>query len=305
MNKFQNILYVVENDGVCKNAIHDIATLVEDTGAHFSILVLLPVLPADMENMYAAFEKGMTERIHKKLQGYNLKRSPKIVFETTTPHFVTVIQHVLKNDYDLVVKMAEAPDNTQKKGFKSLDMSLLRKCPCPVWLHRDTGTNDAPRILTAIDPLSDAKEARDLNTRLLQIGQSLAQILGGTNTVMSCWNIEHEEFLRNSPFAGVTSEDLDALIQKEEQEHKNAVEQTIRDSGLDISNIVCKKGWPQDVIPSYTVQEKIDLIVMGTVARTGIPGFFIGNTAENIIQNLSCDMFAVKPVGFVSPIKAN
>lgn len=43
---------------------------------------------------------------------------------------------------------------------------------------------------------------------------------------------------------------------------------------------------------------------MGTVARTGIPGFIIGNTAENILQKIDCSLLALKPLGFVSPVKA-
>lgn len=45
-------------------------------------------------------------------------------------------------------------------------------------------------------------------------------------------------------------------------------------------------------------EEKIDVLVMGTVARTGSPGFIIGNTAESVVQQLS------KPNGFVSPVTA-
>lgn len=51
-------------------------------------------------------------------------------------------------------------------------------------------------------------------------------------------------------------------------------------------------------------EKKIDVLVMGTVARTGIPGFIIGNTAEIILQKIDCSLLALKPLGFVSPVKA-
>jgi len=41
---------------------------------------------------------------------------------------------------------------------------------------------------------------------------------------------------------------------------------------------------------------------MGTVARTGIQGFIMGNTAENILNQLDCSVLAVKPPGFVTPV---
>jgi len=42
---------------------------------------------------------------------------------------------------------------------------------------------------------------------------------------------------------------------------------------------------------------------MGTVCRTGVAGFFIGNTAEMVVQEIDCSVLAIKPDGFVTPVK--
>lgn len=42
---------------------------------------------------------------------------------------------------------------------------------------------------------------------------------------------------------------------------------------------------------------------METVARTGLSGVFIGNTAGNIINTLERPVLAVKPDGFISPLE--
>jgi len=47
---------------------------------------------------------------------------------------------------------------------------------------------------------------------------------------------------------------------------------------------------------------RIDLLVMGTVCRTGSPGLIIGNTAERVLDSVKCSVLTVKPAGFVSPI---
>ena len=49
-------------------------------------------------------------------------------------------------------------------------------------------------------------------------------------------------------------------------------------------------------------QYDIDLLVMGTVARSGIPGLVIGNTAERLLPQVPCSLLAVKPAGFESPV---
>jgi nucleotide-binding universal stress UspA family protein len=43
---------------------------------------------------------------------------------------------------------------------------------------------------------------------------------------------------------------------------------------------------------------------MGTVARTGIKGLLIGNTAERVLQRLRVSVLATKPAGFTSPVEA-
>ncbi|MDK1310071.1 universal stress protein [Pseudoalteromonas sp. R96] len=50
-------------------------------------------------------------------------------------------------------------------------------------------------------------------------------------------------------------------------------------------------------------KHQIDLIVMGTVGRVGIPGLIIGNTAESILEQTQCSILAIKPKGFQTPIK--
>jgi universal stress protein E len=56
------------------------------------------------------------------------------------------------------------------------------------------------------------------------------------------------------------------------------------------------------MIPVKAHELDVDLIIMGTVARTGIPGFFIGNTAESILNQIDCSVLTIKPPGFAGPV---
>ena len=44
---------------------------------------------------------------------------------------------------------------------------------------------------------------------------------------------------------------------------------------------------------------------MGTLGRSGIPGYLISDTAESILTQLDCSVLTVNPPGFVSPIAAS
>ena len=46
----------------------------------------------------------------------------------------------------------------------------------------------------------------------------------------------------------------------------------------------------------------IDLLCMGTIARSGLAGLFTGNTAENVLPWVTCSLIAIKPEGFAPPL---
>jgi len=63
-----------------------------------------------------------------------------------------------------------------------------------------------------------------------------------------------------------------------------------------------KEGLPEDVIPELAEQLDAELVVLGTVGRTGFSAALIGNTAEHVIDSVNCDLLAVKPDGYKSPL---
>jgi universal stress protein E len=69
----------------------------------------------------------------------------------------------------------------------------------------------------------------------------------------------------------------------------------VKDYNLDESNIKILEGIPEDIIPEFA--EKVDsrLIILGTVSRSGLKGMFMGNTAEQLLHNLQCDILTINP----------
>ncbi|MEJ1961651.1 MAG: universal stress protein [Gammaproteobacteria bacterium] len=59
---------------------------------------------------------------------------------------------------------------------------------------------------------------------------------------------------------------------------------------------------PVNAIPELARKIHADIVVMGAVSRTGLKRFFIGNTAERIVDDLTCDVLVVKPRGFESKL---
>jgi nucleotide-binding universal stress UspA family protein len=220
------------------------------------------------------------------------------------PPAVRMIRHALREVHDLVIKEAEPMEGGV--GFTSLDMTLLRKCPCPVWLARPISRpkNEA-RVAVAVSADNQETSEHDLALRLLTLGRSLADTCNGELAIVSCWDFAFERFLRGNTRVEIPAETLQSTMQNAQSAHQLELGRLLEASGIGGRYHVHRmKGQPEKMIPLFVRSRKIDILVMGTVARTGIFGYLMGNTAENIMHELECALLAVKPGGFVSPVKA-
>jgi nucleotide-binding universal stress UspA family protein len=60
-------------------------------------------------------------------------------------------------------------------------------------------------------------------------------------------------------------------------------------------------GDPMVVIPHLVRELDADILTVGTTSRKGIAGLLFGNTAEEILNRVSCSVVTLKPQGFNVP----
>jgi nucleotide-binding universal stress UspA family protein len=183
-------------------------------------------------------------------------------------------------------------------------MHLMRKCPCPVWVVKTSQPDWHERILAAVDPRPDDKERHALNVKIMDLATSLAGREGSVFTVVHAWRLPGESMLRSGR-AKLSNIELELLLEEVRKQHTNRLGQILTEYGMstDDEQVHLVKGEPAPSIRAVSNELDADLIVMGTLGRTGIPGFFIGNTAEEILQTTHASVLAIKPTGFVSPVE--
>jgi nucleotide-binding universal stress UspA family protein len=110
--------------------------------------------------------------------------------------------------------------------------------------------------------------------------------------------------LRSSGYVSMSPREVDLMVEVTRDEHSDGLDIVLGDHDLSTLDheVHLVKGDAGRVIPALVVAEGINLVVMGTVARTGVAGLVIGNTAERILDAVDCSVLAVKPEGFVSPV---
>ena len=63
--------------------------------------------------------------------------------------------------------------------------------------------------------------------------------------------------------------------------------------GIDEDHTHVREGFPEEVIPEVAKEIEAELVILGTVGRTGLSAALLGNTAEHVISKLSCNLLAL------------
>lgn len=323
MQRFNNILFVVTPDTHIKEAFNRAAKLADNNQANLTIVEVVDDLPRHIKLPVSSsdqkiFQEAVIAEHLQQLDSLADSSSTKSTIETKVligTSFMEIIKEVLRNKHDLVIKVAKTESQRFQRLFGSDDMHLLRKCPCPVLLINPDATETSHRILACVDvndnyPQRELDTRHQLNVETLELATSLALFESSELHIVHAWRAIAEGMMQSG---FIKSPDIDVVNyveevrQQEQQKMDTLMSEITRKLGNETMEylepqVELVKGWPREEIPDFANKIKADLVVMGTVARTGIPGLIMGNTAETILNQISCSVLAIKPPGFVSPV---
>jgi len=322
MKRFKNFLCVVEPGEACKPALARAVTLAENNQASLTVVDVTARIPAGIgmpeggpvsADLQAAIVSAPAQGLETLIEPYRKRIEIHSKVLIGTP-FLEIIREVLRNAHDLVIKNPENPDWLDRL-FGSDDMHLLRKCPCPVWLIKLQAPKSYRRILAAVDvddayPSAELESRRALNLQILEMAGSLALSDSATLHIVHAWEAIGESAMYGA-IESVPEEKIRAYVQQVRRQHEDSLNRLMRgvagDMGPEALDYLkpqthLVKGWARKEIPTLAKRIEADLVVMGTLARTGVPGFFMGNTAETILNQIDCSVLAIKPPGFVTPV---
>ena len=213
--------------------------------------------------------------------------------------FQAAILEVLKHQYDLVIKSTHQHSKFSAILFTPTDWNLLRKCPVPVLLVKHHQWPAGGNILCAIDCKSiQDEEHHQLNQQILSKAKVMAEMLTANIHLVNAYPSPPMNIMLELPeFDPINYEDsLKSFHQKTLNDYAQSYKIPEQQTHL-------KQGLPEDVICEVAEEIDAELVILGTVGRSGLSATLLGHTAEQVIDNLNCDLLALKPQGFISPIK--
>lgn len=213
--------------------------------------------------------------------------------------WVELTHEAVRGGYDLTIVGTRGMGAVGQFLFGSTAMKLLHNCPTPVWVVKPDDGQLAPKRLLVASDLSSASDAA------LRLAIQIGSLAGASVDLVHIFV---------SPFARLW--DTGLLEARHEEAHHSRALADVK-TRLDQQLARAAAGQALEYVKAEVIEgvghadvyllellknRQIDLLVMGTMARSGIPGVFIGNTAERLLAQAGCSMLAVKPADFKCPI---
>jgi len=308
MKRFKNISLIYECD---QSTLERAATLAKDNRAKLTILYPIKELPGgsqqvtvgsrpvDLRKLILGECKSRLDEVAASVRKMGVRPATQVLIGDPG---IEVVRDVLEHERDLVIMTAEGAGGAKSRLFGSTSKHLMRKCPVPLFVMKPSRRKHFHRILAAIDPQVTGDARDTLNVLILELAVSMSAREDADLHVVHAWTMFGEAMLRGR--GGMFAEDVDRLVREESEKRRRVVQSLLAKHSIARFQLHLPKGDAADAVPRLVSKLEIDLLVMGTVCRTGIPGFLIGNTAERILDEVDCSVLVVKPVGFVSPVAA-
>lgn len=313
MKRFNRILFVADGSAGDKAALTNTIRMAADIKARVSVIDVIdeateifPITEGTvnlfpLQRELVKVRKDELEKLVKAARPRHLKAVIPVQVKQGKD-FVEIIRTVRKDGFDLVVKASGKPHLTGML-FSTLDMNLVRKCPCPVLLVKPRKKIRHSRILASVDLRVKDKGQKNMDRTIMELASSLAAMEKGELHVLHAWNMALEKRLKHRPEVHAYYKSMGAMLKDMRDISKTHLNELAAEYALTTAETHLLKGDPATVIPRFVKNKRIDLVVMGTVGRSGIAGFFMGNTAEKVLNNINCSVLAIKPAGWKSPVK--
>ncbi len=303
--QFNNILVVLNPESEKQYALARAVRLVQEqksenrvkittfmTVYDFSYEMSTLLSSKERETMCKSIIKQHQQAVQPYLEKYadpNIEFNSIVLWHSNKAEAIT--NAVAEHNYDLVIKYTQEKESLSALIFTPQDWQLLRKCPAPIMVVRDGNWKHQRRILVAVNVSNNQEEYTSLNNELVSLGIDLADKLerGNIHLVTAYpptpinMAIDLPEF---------TTTEYGDSVRGQYLLNMKALRQQFC---IDEDHTHVREGFPEDVIPAVAKELEAELVVLGTVGRTGLSAAFLGNTAEHVISKLECNLLAIKP----------
>lgn len=198
-----------------------------------------------------------------------------------------IIKAVNSIQPDLVIKSTHHHTAIERGLITNTDWRLIRKCPTPLLLVKPNDWIADGSVVTAVDPMHVKAEQSQLDKTLLDGAGSIASTLGQKLRVFH----SYYPFVSALFPLGGESEDY---LQRVEEQHREKVLALMQSHGISEESLEISCGELISSLNNCLRQHNANILVVGALSRNIIERAIVGNTAEKILEDCSCDVLVLK-----------
>jgi universal stress protein E len=300
--RFERILVAVADPSAGLNkAVRRAGALAHKTGASIELFNAMPsavsagIARAELER-FTRLEAAENHRLLERTAN-RLRREEIIVnthVETGYPAHEAILRRVRMTKADLLVIEARKHNLFARLLLTQTDFELIRRCPVPLWIVKGRAAWRRPRVLAALDPFHINDKPRELDGEIVAAADAVAAAVGGS---------VHAAHIYPPVLRLIPGMEFDlaavAAIPAQERAYKAAVRRQFYEAlgryGIARNRGHLLRGEPAIELPVVARTMRAGMVVMGAMSRSGLKRIFIGNTAEQVLDSLQCDVLIVKP----------
>lgn len=224
-----------------------------------------------------------------------------VTAEWDFPAHQAVLRRARHARADLIVAERHASRHVAPWLLHYNDWELLRHSPVPVLLVKTRRPYGRINVLAAVDPSLAAGKSAGLDQAILRAAAAVSGAGGGQLHAVHAF----VPSLQDIPPEELTAPDATARIIGHAEAHARTrlmkALRAVRLGKLPRSRQHLVARHPVDAISALVKDHGFDIVAMG-LARPGLKGLLVGNTAAQLLDSLPCDLLVVKAPGFVSPV---
>ncbi len=313
MSKPQRVLVVVDPTADSQPSIDRAAWFARRTGATIELFIsdYAPQL-ADPRSHDAATTRALADTVERHRRRLEKLAEPlrsaglDVAIDARLDHPLhdSIVRKAQHCSADLVIKDTHYHSALKRSIFSNTDWNLIRNCPATLWLVKPRPPGQRPLFVAAVDPLHEHDKPADLDHRIVETALGLAEALDGQAHVFHAFDVVTAIALSTDAMTMPIALPINDLADAMRAEHTEAVERLCKKHGIPPERTHIQQGGTRQSLLALTDHLRAEAVVMGALSRSGLKGLFIGNTAEDVLDRLHCDLVIVKPAGFRAALQS-
>jgi len=293
MYPYQHILAVTDTPNLLNSSFHKAVILANKSCARLTCLTVKLTQTSLFKRLLetsCVLEPKSKRALTNKELGQVLKYPRKHISCQSSTIYRAVLNELQQEQYDLVVLPHKRYQAIISELISADEWHLLRETSIPVMFVNGNQWQNQGHILAALDINHTESCHQAFNHHIINQSRGIADSINNDLHFINCFLADDFSMaFENEVMAHAHS------LLSQQANQQSMLTRAVADLPSEKDHCYVANGLPEDVIPIKAHQLDVNMVIMGAAEHTGLFHSIKGHIPELLINQLSCDILAIKP----------